>query len=385
MAQRSRVAVVRCRSYDGAAIRPALGRAVELLGGMDRFVVPGRAVLLKPNILAPHPPEKAVTTHPAVVEAAIRLARDAGAAPEVGDSPGFHPLGKSAAASGIAAAAAAAGVPLVAFDDGVEIETPEGCTVKRFVVAGAVRRASAMLSLPKFKTHGLTGISAAVKNLFGCIPGLRKAELHCRFPDPEPFARMLVDLAFTVPARLHLLDAVVAMDGNGPAAGDPFPLGLLIAGEDPVAVDSTACRAAGIDPQRIPLVRIAAERGLGNAREEEIEILGERIETVRVRGFRLVPPGGGAGAHRLSAFAGRAVKRWFARRPRILHRACTRCGACVAVCPPRPKALSLEGGRVRVDDRRCIRCYCCSEVCPSRAVRLRRGFGAGPVARMLKL
>lgn len=385
MARRSRVAVVHCRTYDATEVGLAVGRTAALLGGMSRFVVPGRSVLIKPNLLAPHLPEKAVTTHPAVVEAVIRCARDAGARPEVGDSPGFHAFAKVAAASGIAAATRAAGAPLVSFDDEEEVGAPEGCLCRKFVVARAVARAPAMISLPKFKTHTFTCVTGAVKNLFGCIPGLKKAELHCRFPDAERFARMLVDLAFTAPARLHLLDAVIAMDGNGPADGEPFPLGLVIAGEDPVAVDSTACRAVGIDPRSIPMLRIGAERGLGNVREEEIEILGEKVAGVHVRGFRAVPPGGRAGSARLPVFVERALKRWFVRRPRILHRACTRCGACVGVCPPRPKALSLRAGGVEIDDRRCILCYCCSEVCPSRAVRLRRGFGAGLLARMVRI
>jgi len=382
---RSRIAVVRCRSYDAGETRAAVARAVDLLGGMGGFVVPGQAVLLKPNMLAPHPPGKAVTTHPAVIEAVIRRAKDAGAFPRIGDSPGFHSFAKVAAASGIGAMAAEAGVPLVPFDEEEEIRAPEGCLIRKFVVARAVVRAPALISLPKFKTHNLTGITAAVKNIFGCIPGLKKAELHCRFPDRERFSRMLVDLGLTVPARLHILDAVVGMDGNGPGAGDPFLIGFIIAGADPVAVDSTACRAVGIDPLSVPMLRIAAERGLGKAREDEIEILGEKAGDVRVSGFRAVPAEGREGPACMPDFVARAIKGWFARRPRILHRACTRCGACIGVCPPGPKALSLEGGRVRIEDRRCILCYCCNEICPARAIRLRRGFGAGMLARMMRL
>jgi uncharacterized protein (DUF362 family)/Pyruvate/2-oxoacid:ferredoxin oxidoreductase delta subunit len=385
MDRRSRIAVVRCRSYDAGEVRAAIARAVDLLGGMGGFVVPGKAVLLKPNMLSPHPPEKAVTTHPAVVEAVIRCARDAGAFPEIGDSPGFHAFAKVATASGIGALAGETGVPLVPFDEEEEIRAPEGCLMKKFVVARTVVRAPVLISLPKFKTHNFTCITAAVKNIFGCIPGLKKAELHCRFPDRERFARMLADLGLSVPARLHILDAVVGMDGNGPGAGDPFPIGLIIAGADPVAVDSTACRVVGIDPLRVPMLRIAAERGLGNAREEEIDIRGEKLGDVRVSGFRAIPPEGRDGPPFMPAFVVWAIKGWFARRPRILRGECTRCGACVGVCPPSPKALTIEGGRVRVDRSRCILCYCCNEICPARAIRLRRGFGAGLLARMMGL
>lgn len=375
------VAVARCASYDAGEVRAAVGRALDLLGGMGRFVVPGAGLLLKPNMLAPQPPEKAVTTHPAIVAAAASLAREAGASPRIGDSPGFHSFAKAAAASGIAAMAAAGRIPLVPFDDGEEIRTPPGGLVSSFVVSRAAARAPAIVSLPKFKTHNLTGITASVKNLFGCIPGLRKAEFHCRFPDADRFAAMLVDLAFALPARLHILDAVVAMDGDGPGAGDPFPLGLVIAGGDPVAVDSTACRAAGIDPLSIPMLRIAAERGLGTARADGIEIRGDT--PAATPGFRAPAAGGGKGPAILPDPVARAVKGWFARRPRVDRGLCTLCGACAGVCPARPKAISIRGGRVAIDDRRCILCYCCSEICPSRAIRLRRGRGAGLLARAL--
>jgi uncharacterized protein (DUF362 family)/Pyruvate/2-oxoacid:ferredoxin oxidoreductase delta subunit len=384
-AEKSIISIVRCRSYDSRSVTAALNSAINLLGGMSRFVKTGQYVLIKPNMLSPYPPEKAVTTHPALVEAVARLVKDAGGMPSIGDSPGFYKFSRVAEVSGISEAAGRTGALLVPFEEEEEIATPEGCLMKKLVLAREAARADAIISLPKFKTHNLTCVTAAVKNYFGCIPGLKKAEMHFRFSQIDRFSHMLADIARALPASLHILDAIVGMDGSGPSAGDPFPLGLIIAGPDPVAVDSTACRIVGIDPLMLPMIRIASERGVGNAAEELIETVGEAVETVRVSGFRYNPPGVAANLIPIPIFLLRRFKNWVIRRPRILHDVCTRCGTCIEVCPARPKALSREKGRIRINDRACILCYCCNEICPSRAIQLRRGFAAGILARLLKL
>jgi uncharacterized protein (DUF362 family)/Pyruvate/2-oxoacid:ferredoxin oxidoreductase delta subunit len=382
---KSRISIVRCPSYDPPSVKAALRTTIDLLGGMSRFVQNGQSVLIKPNMLSPHPPAKAVTTHPSLVEGVVELVRAAGGIPSVGDSPGFYKFSRVAEVSGIGEAARRAGAPLVPFEEEEEIATAKGCLMKRLVVARAAASTGGIISLPKFKTHNLTCVTAAIKNLFGCIPGLKKAEMHFRFSDVDRFSHMLADIARSLPARLHVLDAIVGMDGDGPAAGEPFRMGLIIAGADPVAVDSTACRIVGIDPLIIPMIRVASERGVGNAAEELIETAGESIERVRVSGFRYTPPGGTGPHLPIPGFLLRRLKNWIVLKPRTLHDVCTRCGACVEICPARPKALSLERGRIRIDDRACILCYCCSEICPSRAIRLRRGFAAGILAKLLKI
>lgn len=383
---RSKIAVVKCPSYDPGAVTAALQRAVDLLGGMSRFFSAGSSVLIKPNMLSPDPPEKAITTHPTLVKAVAELVSSAGGTPSIGDSPGFYTFKRVAAASGIARAAEESGASLAPFEEGIEITTAKNCLLRKIVVAREVAGSDAIVSIPKFKTHTLTYVTAAVKNLLGCIPGLKKAEMHFRFPDNERFSRMLVDICLSIPVKLHILDAVVGMDGDGPNAGEPFPMGLIMAGSDPVALDSTACRAVGIDPMTIPMLSIGQKCGLGHAAEGGIEIVGESIDAVRVSGFKAVLPGADVGRLLpLPQFLLRCIRRWVVKRPRIVHEACTRCGACVEVCPARPKALAMEKRGVAVDDRNCILCYCCSEMCPSKAIVLKRGFAAGIVARILKL
>ncbi len=381
----SKVALVKCDSYEQYAIKKSVAKAVELLGGIGRFITANQNVLIKPNMLSPQPPERAITTHPAVVEAVIDLVKSAGAIVSIGDSPGFYKFSSSAKVSGISQVADRTGVKLTPFDKEEQIATAEGCFMKRLTVARAAVKADAIISTPKFKTHNLTYITGAIKNLFGCIPGLKKSEMHFRFPDNEQFSRMLVDIALSVPVRLHIVDAVVGMDGNGPSAGDPFKIGLIIAGTDPVAVDSVACRVVGIDPSTIPMIRIGEECKLGVAAEDGIEIVGEPLESARVKGFRNIRKRTESG--RLLPLPQpllKRIQRWIVRRPRINHNLCTLCGACMEICPARPKALSIRHGRVAINDERCILCYCCNEICPSRAVNLKRGFAAALMAKLLR-
>lgn len=380
----STVAIVRCGSYEPDTVENAVRRAVDLLGGIGSFVRPGERILLKPNLLGPHSPEEAVTTHPAIVRAMAELVHAAGSRAIIGDSPAFYAFARVASATGMNSVEESTGAPLVPFENGKDIPTAEGATTRRLTIAHAVAEADAIISLPKFKTHCLTHITGAIKNLLGCVPGLKKSELHYRFPDNERFSRMLVDINISLPIKLHLCDAIIGMDGNGPSAGAPFQIGLIIAGNDAVAVDSTACRVVGIDPMTIPMIRIGERCGLGTAEESRIEIVGERLEKVRVDGFRPIAPRVEVGRLiPLPRVISDRFRHWLVRKPRIVGSVCTRCGACIGICPARPKALSMEDDGVAVDDARCILCYCCNEVCPSQAVKLRRGPLAGLFARVI--
>ncbi len=372
MKNSARVALVRCGDYDQTGVDQALARAFNLLGGVKKFIGPGEAVLLKPNLLAPDPPSKAVTTHPAVFAAAARLFQAAGSAVSYGDSPGGGFPSLTARRAGLASEAKRLGVALADFVTPREVSFPQGRQNKKFLLArGVAEHAGALVNLPKLKTHGLLRATAAVKNLFGCVPGWLKAEFHLKLPDPLNFARMLVDLNLLLKPRLHILDGIVAMEGNGPRSGRPFPLGVLLVSSDPVALDATACRLLAVNPEYVPTITAGAEAGLGVYRERDIELLGEDWKSWRSRRFqavRLPVPGRKTGG-RL-----RWLRTGVVPRPAIDPGRCTRCGLCVQVCPVKPKAVAFRAG-LNVppvyDYHLCIRCYCCQELCPERAISLR--------------
>lgn len=365
----AQVALARCDDYVPERVFAAVSRSIDMLGGIRAFVKPGERVLIKPNMLKGRPPDDAVTTHPEIVRAVIRLVRQAGATALVGDSPGIGDLRKVAERSGILAVIEQEGATLAGFDEAVPVQGPG--RFQRFEIARAAREADAIINLPKFKTHGMTVLTGAVKNLFGCIPGKRKVQWHFNTGvDHGSFSRMLVELSRVLRPRLTVMDAIVGMEGNGPGSGDPRRIGLVIAGRDPVAVDVVSGGIVGLAPEELPVIRAAAQAGIGASSMEHIQVLGEELSEVSVADFRLPPR-----EHtewQLPDWTRRHLKDALTTRPVIDHPACVRCGICKTDCPQ--QAIAVEGGKFVIDYRRCIRCFCCQEFCPQGAITVGRGW-----------
>ncbi len=367
---RSTVALVRCPSYEPGEVLRAVRRGLDLLGGPGRFAAAGETILLKPNVLFGDPPERCTATHPAVLEAVGRVFAGTAGRVTYGDSPGLgRPAGQMRGA-GLAAAAERLGIGLADFEHGEEVPFPQSPFQRSFVVARGVLAADGIVNLPKLKTHGITRITGAVKNLLGCLPGMRKPEWHMKLPRHDDFARMLVTLGLLLRPRLHVMDGIMAMEGNGPRGGDPFPLGVLLFSTDPVALDATACRLVDLDPRCVPTCEPGREWGLGTWRAEEIELAGDPLEPLVRRDFR-VERQAPLGPNRMQQLA--VFRHAVSPRPVIDPALCTACGTCLQVCPARPKALvSRRDGRPPAFEYgNCIRCYCCQEMCPRRAIAKR--------------
>jgi len=373
-APRPVVALVRCPSYEAEDVDGAVDWGVELLGGIERFARPGETLVLKPNLLVARDAAKAVTTHPSVFRAVARRFVDAGAKVRYGDSPGFGRPATVARRAGIAPIAEQLGIALAEFTRGRAVSFPEGGLIKQFTIAEGVLAADGIVSLPKLKTHGLTRITGAIKNQYGCIPGPLKAEFHARLPNVDLFSRMLVDLNRFLHPRLFVMDGVVAMEGNGPQNGTLRSMNVLLFSADPVALDATACEIVGLDSALVLPIVYGEEFGLGRA--SGIDHVGDAIESFVAPDFdvnrRRASTTGGPG--RVSRWA-----RWLVvPRPVVLPQKCTKCGTCVEVCPVSPKAILFDDrNRSRSPVHhydRCIRCYCCQEMCPEGAIELRVPF-----------
>ncbi|MDO8848788.1 MAG: DUF362 domain-containing protein [Coriobacteriia bacterium] len=362
------MAVIRCDTYDTPAVQAAVSRGLDLLGGAEAFVRAGERIVLKPNLLVPSGADKAVTTHPAVFSAVARELAAAGARLAWGDSPGFGTTAGAGKRAGIVEAAEMLGLSMADFEHGRTLSFPDGRLIKQFTIAEGVASADGLVSLPKLKTHALTRMTGATKNQFGCIPGLLKNEFHSRVPDIEHFSQMLVDLNRLLRPRLAVMDAIVAMEGNGPRNGDPRQVGVLLLSDDMVALDALGCRIMALDRALVDTVVYGERWGLGNA--TDIELLGDELPVLDdyvVNRSHASTTGG-----RMSSST---VKRLITPRPFIVHDRCTRCGTCVQVCPVDPKAVDWVGGDRSVppahDYERCIRCYCCQEMCPERAIEVK--------------
>jgi len=373
---RSAVAIVKCPAYDPEPLDRAVAQAAELAGLPE---LRGASVLVKPNILNAVLPEQAVTTHPELLRAFLRLLRSRGAARvAVGDSPAWQPQDLAGRRSGLKDAAEAEGAVWTDFSEGAEFECPDGRRVKRFTLARALKEADFLVSLPKLKTHRLVRYTGAIKNLFGLVPTLGKSAYHLRFPLPADFGAMLVDLALAAKPAFSLMDAVVAMEGHGPNSGHPKHLGLVLASRDPLALDWTAAGLIGYESAEIAYLADAASRGAWVGGDADIELRGERFDEVRPAAFELVRgPARGTDifAARLPPFIHGIVRNLSVPRPYFNRKNCARCGACVRICPPRALAI-VEGvdgkRRVELDRSACIRCYCCDEACPEDAFDLNR-------------
>lgn len=361
------VAVVACESYEPRVVDAALRRGLELLGGVEAFVRPGEHIVLKPNLLVASAPDKAVTTHPEVFAATARAFIDAGASLSWGDSPGVGGGLGAGKRAGIAAVADELGIGYADFSEPAEVSFPEGDLVKQFTLARPVVQADGLITLPKLKTHALTRLTGAVKNQFGCVPGLLKGEFHVRMPDVDHFCRMLVDLNLCIWPRLAIMDAVVAMEGNGPRGGTPRQVGVLILSADLVAVDEVGCAIMDLDPELVGTVTWGKRLGLGSA--DGATMVGDPVPVI---GDYRANRGGASTTG--GAFGFPLGRRLLAPRPFIVSERCTRCGTCVNVCPVEPKAVDWPAGdRGRIpahDYGRCIRCYCCQEMCPEHAIEV---------------
>lgn len=363
MTKKALVALAQCASY-GEALQPAVEALVDSLGGLGRFVKPGQSVLLKPNLLTGCAPEQGVTTHPEVVRALIRMLRQHGAEPSVGDSPNnVMKMEDVWDKSGFRAMCDRENVPLVNIEQsGAELFTVNGIT---FTVARAALEADVVINVPKVKTHVLTTLTAAVKNTYGLVPGFQKAKLHKLYPSARRFGEVVAAVYAKTRPALSVADAVEGMEGDGPSGGSKKALGFLAASADAAALDAVLCDILGIDPLTVPYFTPIRDAGTGETELAKIEVSGAPANSLKPASFA-VP----------TTLRARLIPVWLVRllapflwiRPSFLDR-CVRCDRCVKACPV--QALRREGDDKPVlDAAKCIGCCCCHEVCPAKAIHM---------------
>ncbi len=340
-----------------------IGQAVERAFEDFPLPVAGKTVLVKPNILGAVEPERHVCTHPAVVRAATSALERRGAGRVlVGDNSGMRAYGSNEHA------ARAAGILEVAGNRYVNLGASPVATpvtsdfADRLAFSREVLEADLLINLPKMKTHVATGITGAVKNTFGHLVGGEKTRLHREARGPDAFARAVLDVYQVRPPDLSILDAVVAMEGQGPSGGRPRTVGRILASDNAVALDAVMAAMMGIEPRRVPLLRIAAERGLGPIDLGKIQIEGP-LEVIPRFKVPSVGMGLGTAVSRLAATI-------LVTRPKVRRAKCVKCGSCAEACPVEAIAMTPSGPMI--DYKKCIVCFCCHEMCRYEAMTLSR-------------
>ena len=371
MSNPSTVALVACDRYESQAVKLAVQRGLSLLGGAEQFAKAGENIVIKPNLLVGESPDHCISPHPLVFQAVLEEFQACGAKLSFGDSPGFGPATLAARQAGLLPVAEALHVPVADFQNGQTYSFPDGNLIKQFTVADGVMQADGLISLAKMKSHALTRITGAIKNQFGCIPGMLKAEFHSRLPSADMFSKMLVDLNLFLKPRLYIMDGIIAMEGNGPRSGTPRPMHVLLFSTDPVALDAAVCRMIHLDENLVEPIVYGNQFGLGSS--ADIHFVGDPIEQFDTPDFIVNRSRGGTTTN-LGLLTSRFMRNYISPRPTIIEENCIKCGRCVEVCPAEPKALSWKNGKKEppvYNYANCIRCYCCQELCPSEAINVR--------------
>jgi uncharacterized protein (DUF362 family)/Pyruvate/2-oxoacid:ferredoxin oxidoreductase delta subunit len=379
---KTKVSLIKCDSYETQKVIDAVNKAVDLIGGIDTFIKPGEKILLKPNLLGARTPDRAITTHPEIVRAMVRLVKKAGATPIVGDSPG----------------GAVKGVERVWAETGMKrLSEEEGCQLVNFETSGSVEKninhpllpsihiakivteVDGIINLPKLKTHGLMLYTGAIKNLYGCVPGMRKAEYHKIVPHPDDFSHLLDEIYLLVKSKIRfsLVDGIMGMEGNGPSSGEKRKLDMILASQDSVLLDLAITKLLGLSAKRIESINYLYKKQIESRHNDQYEIIGNKPGEFNVSNFkfpanwhvRLVPKW-------LVKFLGKYV--WL--KPQVVQSTCINCKLCANSCP----VAAIENGgkdKPRVVFDRCISCLCCHELCPVDSIELKKSFIVSLLAR----
>ena len=377
----SKVILKRTESYDSSTVYLSV-KEIMLEQRINEIIDESTTILIKPNMLTRTSPDKAVTTHPIVVESVIIVLKEFGAKAEnitIADSSGGPSnsaiLQGNYTACGFSLVAKTQGVNLYTKLVGETVKT-DGVMVKEFELIEPALHSDIIINLAKFKTHVMTGMSGAVKNLFGTVPGLKKAEFHMRFPDKDNFANMIVDLCEVVKPTFTIVDAVKGMEGDGPAGGQVRHFGFLMAGKNPYNIDLAISYMMGFDPMALPIMSAAIKRGLAPKKLEDEMVIGDtwlyrpienfqKPKSYKVDFSDRIP--------RAIRWATPTVEKLLAPKPKINKSACIGCGKCRSICPQH--TIEIKDKKAHINLKNCIRCFCCHEMCPAKAIDVKRnGF-----------
>lgn len=366
---KSSISLVKCDSYKQELVQEATRKAIALIGGIAKYIKSQSRVLLKPNLLMAKPPECGIDTHPEVVRAVVKILKEINCKIYLGDGPSVW----GSQAENVDDVYEKSGMKRLAQEEGIElVKFQKNRWRGNLALTEYLDHCDFLISIPKFKTHDLMTMTGAIKNLFGLVSASYKTELHKRYIHDVEFARALVDIYAQVMPTLTVIDGIEALEGEGPgSSGTVRKTAVLLAGRDCVALDSVLAVIMGLQPLDILTTKEAAERKLGVADLNSIEILGNKLEDVMGEPFKLPTTSITKRVPRPILDLAKQLIRFY---PKIDDQNCTRCRACVEICPE--KVMRMQNNRVIINYHGCICCFCCQEVCPSAAIKVKKSIVA---------
>ncbi len=371
----SQVYLKRQDSYDIEKLIGAVDEIFTAFGFYDK-ITEGRTVLLKPNLIMRSSPEDAMITHPNLVAAVAVCVQNHGGRVLVAESGGgvYNPTVMKSVfrGCGYTEVAEKYGFALYTECKFQTVELPEGIRCSSLdVIEPYVRPHDALVvDMAKLKTHGMLGYSGAVKNLFGVVPGLMKPELHCRYPDKETFAEMIVDLCEYVRPDFSFIDGIEAMQGDGPTGGERRFVGVLLGSDSPYDIDLVGTGIINIDPMDMAIQKNAHDRGLCGEHYSSVAIMGDTVESVFVKDFKRARSSDIDFVAYLPKFLQPLAKKIAMPYPKIQTKNCIGCGKCAESCPQH--TIEITNKKAVIDYSKCIRCFCCHEMCPMHVIDIKR-------------
>lgn len=369
------VAIVTCNTYDQEELSAAVRKVFTLVPLPE---IRGKKILLKPNILSDALPEKALTTRPEFVREVILYFQEEGADEiYVGDSPALPGIGFKGKKCGIASVVKETGVRWADFSkEKITVSSKTAKIQKEFKATSFVNNVDMIISLPKLKTHQFMFFTGAVKNLFGLLPGITKSPFHVRYTDRNAFGEMILDLLEVIKPSYAIMDGIIAMEGPGPANGTPRPMKVVLGSRNLPALDIIASSLIGYDPMDIPTNRLALMRKFGINSPQDIQIVGDDPEKIKVADFHLIPRNKKSNISFNLFKNSKIFQRYTLKhkpRPYFIEEKCIKCGKCIEICASNANWYKegKNGKYVAVDYNKCIRCYCCHEVCPADAIEIK--------------
>ncbi|MDR1433995.1 DUF362 domain-containing protein [Candidatus Endomicrobiellum devescovinae] len=366
----TKIGLVKCDDYNKA--NNAVREAVALLGGISAFIKPSERILIKPNLLSPKDPLKAVTTHPEIVRVIIKLVKEAGAIHIVGDSPG-------GAIRNIKNVWEVTGMEKVCREENIELINFEAVGSKDFDIgdknikkvnfSNAVLDCDGIINIPKLKTHMLMGFSAGIKNFYGTVPGLIKVEYHKYASKNKDFANLLTNiyLFFKDKVRFTLIDAILSMEGNGPSAGEVRKTDLLAISQDTAVLDAYLMKELNYDISSSDLLK---NLNMTADTINKVEVLGKSPKDFNFQKFKF------PNLRKLDIFPKPIVQmlgRLLWVKASINRNICVKCLLCTKACPV--GAIQSRGNDYPyINTKKCISCFCCHEMCPKKAIGFRKSF-----------
>lgn len=366
------VVIKETKSYKLAEVINSINEGIQILGGWDKYVKPGAKVLLKINLIGPKKPESSAVTHCEFVRAISRILKSKGCEVWIGDSSGgaiagISPTKQSFNVAGFNKVAEEEGANIKNFDkEGVKEVISKSGLVDKMYLASPMFEADVVINVPKFKTHSAAIFTGAVKNVFGCIPGLKKAEYHKIAPDPKDFGELVIDINEGLNIDLHIMDGIEAMEGEGPTAGKPYKTNKILISDDPVALDVIATKMIGLDIEQVPILETARKRNFGESNINNILIKGDYSEIPQIKNFKM--PKRLTRRRKSNNDILIKVIDFLKTRPKIDKNICRHCNMCVESCPV--NAIDKNNKVINYDI--CIECMCCHELCMYEAVKLKK-------------